>query len=410
MDNSRLQKFFQNACSPSERKEILQWLLDPKNDFVVRSWMKEHWDEINGLDVISSLDNTEVEQLWMSIQKVIGVELELENQSLTPILSKTPKPHLKIWQQLKTIGIAASLIFVIGIAYFIYQPKKLNNNTSAEITTNGKSFYHNDINAPKNNTSILVLEGGTKIYLDNVRAGLIATQGNVNITKNKFGEIAYQGLNTNHLIYNTITVPKGSKIQKVLLSDGSAIFLNAGTSFTFPIAFIGNERRVTINGEGYFEIAKNKSKPFYVNHNDVHVKVLGTHFNVNAYSGESNEVKVTLLEGSVEIIKGKQQRLLKPGQTLTLNDSKVDLNDGVDTSKTTAWKNEQFYFDGDDIHTIMSQVEKVYNVNVVYNDAINYSFVAKLSRNESLSTILQVLELTNVVHFKIEGNKVIVSK
>ncbi len=406
MDNLSLKRFFQNECLPAERKQIVLWLLAPENDFVVRAWMKANWDEISHTEKSSTLDNAEIQQLWLSIQNEIGISENMEPAVATPLFAnKQGNLKWKSWYKYAAVAV----VIAFSSTLYIFKSNHFSAPTT-KITKSHKSNYHNDIKAPQNNTSILVLEGGAKIYLDNVKAGLVATQNKISIIKNKEGEITYQGSATDNLVHNTIMVPKGSKIQKVILSDGSAIFLNAGTSITFPIAFTGKERRVSINGEGYFEVAKNKLKPFYVTHNDVQVKVLGTHFNVTAYSDESNDVKVTLLEGSVRVSKGKQQHLLKPGQVLSINSNKVDVNNDVDTKKMIAWKDEQFYFDGDDIHSIMNQVEMVYNVKVVYEDSIQSSFVAKLSRNESLSSLLQVLELTNVVHFKIDGDIVTVSK
>ena len=406
MDNNRLIKFFLNECSPAERKEIVLWLLAPENDFVVRNWMKENLEEINNSDIKSTLDNTEIKELWLSIQQEINNGTSVESDTVSPKHSITSSIYSR--QLLAKYAVAAAIILVIVSTFYFYRVNLYSTGNSS-VTVLDKSKYLNDIKSPNSSISTLILEGGTKIFLDNEKGGLIATQNNISIIKDKEGQISYQGNVTDKLIYNTISVPKGSKLQKILMSDGTSVWLNAGTSITFPISFIGNERRVSMDGEVYFEVAKNRLKPFYVTHNDVTVKVLGTHFNVNAYNNEK-VVKVTLLEGLVHVFKGQEKQILNPGQQVAINAEKFDLSDDVDLKKVTAWKNEQFYFNGDDIITIMKEVEMVYNVKVIFKDKINFSFVAKISRNENLSELLRVLELTDVVHFKIEGNNVIVSK
>jgi len=405
MDNKRLKKFFLNECSPTERKEIVEWLLAPENDFVVRSWMKENWDNINNSDIKSTLDNSEIQELWMSIQEEIsaGTINDTNSDSQIQVTNKT----IYFGHRLLKYTVAAAVFLLMVGGYLFYQINKpLKNNIAVVLS---KSKYKNDVKAPESNKSTILLAGGTKIFLNNISEGLVATQNKMSVIKDKSGQISYIGNEINSLIYNTLSVPYGSKLQKVLLSDGTNVWLNAGSSITFPISFIGNERRLSINGEAYFEVSKNKMKPFFVTHNDVTVKVLGTHFNVNAYANES-VVKVTLLEGSVHVFKGKEKQILIPGQQVAIKAEKFDLSNDVDLKKVTAWKNEQFYFNGDDIVTIMKEVEKVYNVKVIYKDNIDFSFVAKISRHENLSELLQVLELTDVVHFKIEGNNVIVSK
>ncbi len=404
MDNNRLKKFFLNECSLTERKDIVKWLLAPENDFVVRSWMKENWDEINNSDIKSTLDNVEIHELWLSIQQEINLVTTNESDSDSSV--QNINQSINIRQRLMKYVVAAALILLMVGTYLFYQTNKPINDRNVILN---KSKYKNDVKAPETNKSSILLAGGTKIFLNNITEGLVATQNKMSVIKDKNGLISYVGTETDTLIYNTLSVPYGSKLQKILLSDGSFVWLNAGSSITFPISFIGKERKVSINGEAYFEVSKNKLKPFYVSHNDLMVKVLGTHFNVNAYS-EDNIVKVTLLEGSVHVYKGQEKQILTPGQQVAIKAKKFDLSNDVDLKKVTAWKDEQFYFNGDDIATIMKEVEKVYNVKVIYKDSIDFSFVAKISRHENLSELLQVLELTDVVHFKIEGNNVIVSK
>jgi len=137
--------------------------------------------------------------------------------------------------------------------------------------------------------------------------------------------------------------------------------------------------------------------------------VLGTHFNVNAYDDEA-VLKVTLLEGAVDVSKAGNHALLKPGQQALISKEASRVLNNVDLEEVMAWKNGRFYFDGADIKTVMRQVEKWYNVDVSYESEIPYSFVAKISRNVNASELLKILQLTELVHFRIEGNKITVMK
>jgi ferric-dicitrate binding protein FerR (iron transport regulator) len=194
-----------------------------------------------------------------------------------------------------------------------------------------------------------------------------------------------------------------------VLADGSLVWLNASSSITYPTAFVGQERRVSITGEAYFEVSENKDMPFLVEHNQLLVKVLGTHFNVNAYENEASN-KVTLLSGLVDVGNGKITRRLIPGQQASISKTAFSVNENIDTDEVMAWKNGQFYFGGSDIKSIMNQIERYYDVEVEFRDDVPYRFVAKISRDVNVSAFLQKLELTNLIHFKIEGKKIIVMK
>jgi ferric-dicitrate binding protein FerR (iron transport regulator) len=207
--------------------------------------------------------------------------------------------------------------------------------------------------------------------------------------------------------YNTLSTPRGGQYQLVL-PDGSKVWLNASSSIHFPTAFAGHERNVELTGEAYFEIAKNKQKPFHVNVNGMQVEVLGTHFNVNAY-GDEGAIKTSLLEGSVKIKKGNISGLLKPGQQGVLKKNSTDLEiKNADMNEAIAWKNGLFEFDGADIKSIMREIGRWYDVDVVYAGKVpDRRFEGKISRDAQLSDVLKILALSNV-KFSVEGKKIIV--
>ncbi|HEY9259959.1 FecR family protein, partial [Chitinophaga sp.] len=203
-----------------------------------------------------------------------------------------------------------------------------------------------------------------------------------------------------------------SKQYQLVLADGSSVWLNAASSVRFPAAFSGNVRRVEITGEAYFEVApllrNGKKVPFIVSTHGMEVQVLGTHFNVNAYPDERT-IKTTLLEGSVIVTKGKTKQLLKPGEQARLDPgNNLVLYKDVDTDREIAWKNGYFSFDQADLSSVMRQISRWYDVDIVYAGQVpDRHFGGEISRTSRVSEVLKILEESKV-HFKIEEKRIIV--
>lgn len=308
-----------------------------------------------------------------------------------------------------SVRVAATVLILLGAgSYFLF----FNNTKNVPVNSGNTVTAQHDVAPPKNNKAILTLADGTKIELDSSGKGTLAMQGNVNVVKKENDVIVYNG-STTETAYNTLYVPKGSKPLKLALADGSLVWLNVSSSITYPVAFTGKERKVEISGEAYFEITKNASMPFIVKkvNGNTEIKVLGTHFNVNAYNDEE-DIKVTLLEGSVKVGEANTQysKILSPGQQAQVTSNKITVSNNVDMEEVMAWKDGRFYFDGASISSIMRQVEKWYDVDIQYDTDVKYSFVAKISRDVNVSELLKIFELTDLVHFKIEGKKIIVMK
>ncbi|MDB5087420.1 MAG: FecR family protein, partial [Mucilaginibacter sp.] len=209
-------------------------------------------------------------------------------------------------------------------------------------------------------------------------------------------------------LYNTVSTPRGGHYQ-VILPDGSQVWLNAASSIRFPTAFTDKERKVEISGEAYFEVAKNKALPFVVKVNSSEVRVFGTHFNVMAYTDEA-AIKTTLLEGSVQFSNGSASCMLKPGEQSELTKSgQVKVISGVDVDNAIAWKNNMFDFENTDIESVMRQLSRWYDVDVVYNKKVNDRFFAEIPSSSKLSEVLKALELTGKVNFDIQGRKIIIN-
>ena len=254
--------------------------------------------------------------------------------------------------------------------------------------------------APGSNKAILTLADGKQIILDSAQ-GNIVQRGNLKVT-NLGGKLDYEG-QSNTVEYHTLSTPRGGQY-KLVLPDGSDVWLNAASSITFPTVFIGKKRNVTITGEAYFEVAHNAKQPFHVKVNRMNIEVLGTHFNINSYTDESY-IKTTLLEGSVKISRNDGETvLLKPRQQARVNQLTVEpiTITTPDIDEVMAWKNGRFFYNNSDLKTIMRQVMRWYDVDVEYknNIPVRY-FTADISRDKKLSAILKILELSNI-HFRLE--------
>jgi transmembrane sensor len=314
---------------------------------------------------------------------------------------------------LKSFSIAAMILLTITTGIYFY-----SNRTIQEEEQFVEISVKNDI-LPGNNKAILTLADGSKISLDDAANGLLASQGNIAITKTENGEIVYEKNNLDKnkgilspSVINTIQTPKGGKFQ-VRLPDGSKVWLNSASTLSYPTAFTGTERKVKLEGEAYFEIASNKKIPFRVESDGQIVEVLGTHFNINSYDDE-DFTKTTLLEGSVRVILNSQSdvkgktRMLKPGEQSLTNSSQSGIRiENADTEKAVAWKNGYFKFKNTPIQQIMREVERWYDVELVYEGTMpTDEFTGFISNEVNISGVLKILEQSGGVKFSVKGKKI----
>lgn len=261
---------------------------------------------------------------------------------------------------------------------------------------------------PGKDGAILTLENGSQVLLDTVQNGVVALQGGATaIVKN--GTLVYEKNNETEAVYNTMSTPKGRQY-KMQLADGTMVWLNSASSIKYPVIFNKEERYVEVSGEVYFEVAKNKKQPFKVNvSNRMNVEVLGTHFNIKAYDNEP-DINATLLEGSVKVADKNNNVILKPGQQALLNNRpEIIVRKAVDLDQIMAWKNGLFNFEGLSFEEAMNQLERWYNIQVVYEKNVpDIRFGGKLQRSLSLNDLLDILEKTGVKFKLEEGRKLLV--
>lgn len=262
---------------------------------------------------------------------------------------------------------------------------------------------------PGGNKATLTLADGSVITLDNSTRGLVTNHDGVDVQQIENGQLVYRITGNNNdsaPVINTISTPLGGQYQ-VVLQDGTKVWLNAASSLRFPTVFSGNNRIVEITGEAYFEVAKNPAKPFKVNFNGNTITVLGTHFNVMAY-GDETKSKVTLVEGAVKLANTTGNTQLTPGmQAIIRNNNSTIYTRTANIEEAIAWKKGYFLFENENIESIMRKISRWYDVDIAYDGNMRgKEFTGGISRFKNVNEVLDMLELTESIRFKVEGRRI----
>jgi len=330
---------------------------------------------------------------------------ELEKRLLRDINARRIKEEkLKGLKWIRIIGAAAILILIATITIVLQSKRKSIKVESTAI---------NQIK-PGIKKATLTLSNGSTISLADFKKGTIQDQTGSSLTRDSAGQLKYESAQAKTTGNYTISTPVGTEYQ-FRLPDGSDVWLNSGSSITYPNNFNPtHERRILLTGEAYFQIKKDKKSPFKVITKSQQITVVGTHFNVDSYPDQPY-TKTTLLQGSVIVnptLKDKTYNtiVLKPGQQLTLTQKIQEVTE-ADTTQAVGWKNGRFIFRQEDLKTALSRIGKWYNVSIIYHNLkpINFKPWASISRQNSLPVVLHMLESTNEIHFKIEGRTIIVT-
>ncbi|WP_295120105.1 FecR family protein [uncultured Chitinophaga sp.] len=383
MNKDRLNYLFQQyqrrSQTPAEREEWLAALSDPRHDSLLHEIMGEEWGK-----AVPAADDISTEEAALLYERVVS--------------QPQPAKVRRLWPR---IAVAAAVLACLVTGGYIYRESRMMEPQVSQPVVQ-------DV-APGGNKATLTLANGQKIVLSDEIDGEIAKQAGVQISKAKNGVLVYTVADNDKVpanSLNTLSTAKG-ETYKIILPDKTEVWLNAASSLTYPARFTGGDRQVTLTGEGYFEVAKDQQHPFKVNTPKQQVTVLGTHFNINAYPNEP-ATRTTLLEGSVKVSAGNADVIIKPGQQSMLRNGSMGVQE-ADPDQATAWKDDKFVFDGDNIQYIMRMVERWYNVEVVYEGAISdEKFYGGISRYENVSEILKILESTKSISFTIEGKTIFV--
>ncbi|MBO9562851.1 MAG: FecR domain-containing protein [Niastella sp.] len=406
-----LEKYARREATSGEVNELLTLLRTGDHDETVTAYIEQN------IEAFEPGDAEDIafwkDRLAGGAQKITGAVVAASEAPAIDMHTQVRPVHcvhfLRRWG-----WAAAAAILALYAGIYIW---KMNTKEAARTDYAVDTKYIE----PGKNGAILTLADGTRVVLDSLGNGVVATQNGTQVLL-KNGALAYDAANAaaGAVGYNMMVTPKGRQFQ-VTLPDGTRVWLNAASSLRYPTVFTGAERRVEVTGEAYFEVAHNAKMPFRVNaHNKAAIEVLGTHFNVNAYENEK-ATSTTLLEGKVKVaetdslLSTPDSRLLKPGQQAqvvhrsnTGGAGVMVVNNNVDINKVMAWKNGLFNFEGASLGEVMRQIERWYDIEVAYEKGIpNIEFEGKMTKDVPLKDLLVMLEKSDI-HFRIEDRKLIV--
>jgi transmembrane sensor len=383
MDNQALavllDRYMTGELSPSERARLAELIDQPGHEGTLEGFVRQ----VMTSDDFAALDEPHVKQAILA---------HLDRKIAPPRRISFPR-----------YAAAAAILILLAGGFWLWRAGR-------PATQQGTAQQGAHDVAPGHDGAILTLADGKQIVLDSSGNGALARQGNTAITKLGAGELTYQAEATAaaEVMYNTLSTPRGRRTS-VVLSDGTRVWLNAASSIKFPTAFTTGSRVVEITGEAYFEVAKQPSQPFIVrtvHTSPLEIQVLGTSFNITAYSDE-DAVSTTLVEGSVKVVSGSGAKLLTPGQQLIANSNgRLELNPAVDLQKVIAWKEGNFLFRGDELTTIMRQLSRWYDIEVHFDGAVSDHYTGKISRQVNISQVLKMLQAAGGVEFSVQNKEV----
>ncbi len=382
-----LAKYIQDTLDPDEKAELDEWISSSPSNAGFLDRLKAPGTLEGAFDFFSGVDPA---QAWEKISQKIAPP---EEQPLRP-------GYRKYWWY----AAAVLLFFGTWRTLLTYN----NKNTGVALETAGRDF------SPGSDKAVLLLNKETRLVLEDFADGIIYRENNLSIEK-RDGILRYHlsagpGSAPEHS--HTLYTPVGGQFG-LLLPDGTQVSLNAASSLTYPVSFPDRDRLVSLEGEAFFDVAASyragwprTGKTFSVQSRGATIQVLGTQFNVNGYPDETT-LKTTLIEGSVKVSAGEQSETLSPGQqAVVAAGSGIRLLE-ADTDEAIAWKNGYFQFEGQPLDQILKQLQRWYGFEMDDSAPVpSKHFTASISRNQSLSNVLRMLELSGEVKFEITDKKI----
>ena len=358
--------------SEDEKAYFEEWYKNPSHQEYFRELLKIR----SGVIAYSVKDRTDCGKAWRKIRPVRKIS--------------------RIRQVMKYVAIML-LPLCVGLLLFIREQKK------------EQVVYVEPTVRPGGKLAVLTLSTGEQIEL--ARSVSAMSEQGAEISNSMGNELVYKQVGDMapvKEVYNTISVPRGGEY-KIVLADGTTVWLNSDSDIRFPVTFSGDKRQVELQGEAYFEVAKNVEKPFIVKINDYNIRVTGTQFNVRNYSGEN--VATTLVEGSVQLERGKEVQKMYPGQQALLVNGQLVVKK-VDVVDVIGWREGTFSFKEVRLEDIINELARWYDFDVYYQDTDvkNYHFTAWFRRNASIEEVIEVLEKTKKIKMKLDGKTLIVQK
>ncbi|MFC6099416.1 FecR domain-containing protein [Olivibacter domesticus] len=382
-----LRAYMDNAISEAEFDELVQLIQETAEEETLALAIDEIW-------------HASAQKTPLSINSERIYDQILADPRIAPPKYASKR---KLIQSLWPFIAGAAAFVCLGIFLYVQQKPTDRRVTHTDITSNlSKSIV------PGRKKAILTLGNGKQIALDTTSEKALSQQLGTTIKKEQ-GKLSYinevTSIQHTSVAQNTISTPYGSEFE-LTLPDGTNVWLNAGSSLTYPTRFSKHQRSVQLLGEAYFDVAKSKNQPFMVDANGTHIKVLGTQFNVRAYQDEAN-IKTTLVSGSL-LVKSKK---IKPGQqAITFSQSEnINVHD-IDIEEATAWRKGYFFFADEELTTVMNTLARWYNIEVKYSGNLRgKTFGGTISRYEDFHQLLKAIELTGSVHFQVKERRVMVS-
>ncbi|MCS3798819.1 FecR family protein [Niastella sp. OAS944] len=381
----------QDSLTTDERQELNAWLQENGDNYLLYEELMDQ--EKLGTD-LKELNKYDPSRAY-----------ERLTQKIFPEQTTGKRVYFKIWWYT-----AAALLLLVagGIAYFALNKPAKSIIPQSSIIAQKKAPG----TTPDTKKAVLILADGSSIPLNEIANGDIAYQGQVIIHKNQNGQLEYKpsGASVNIAGSNTLRTPRGGEYQ-VVLEDGTRIWLNSASTLQFPVQFNTNERRVILTGEAYFEVAKaidpktNNKKSFIVSVDNMEVQAIGTAFNISAYK-EDNRSQTTVVEGLVKVSRHNKFSMLKPGKKLVAADTSFTIED-ADVKQETAWKNGEFVFRNTSLKMVMNELARWYDMDVQYAPGVpSLHFSGEVQRESEVTKVLEMLEYTGGVKFTI-NNRII---
>lgn len=377
-----LEKYKSHTLTDKERKELTAWLDTKAGEKAL--W--KLWDE-DFRDQPLNKASLDQEKVFKSLQAKIP--------------SSKGSKELRLLSTKRIIQTAAALLLFASASLWYYYNDAIMNQFSPAIASEEV--------IPGKNQAILILESGESIELGPGTPSGSQSTTLEGFTIDEFGVLNYATAKAGdheQLTYNTIITPRGGEY-KVVLSDGTVVWLNAESQLRYPVQFAGQERRVELKGEAYFEVTHKRESPFKVEMEKQSIEVLGTSFNVKSYN---DQITTTLVSGSVALQHEgiNETAILRPSQQAKYNSKENKLSiETVDTFYDTAWISGNFAFYKTSIHQAMEEISRWYDVEIIYESgAPNKFFSGTISRFESLQELLETIEMTGSVKFKLNGRRV----
>jgi transmembrane sensor len=375
------------SLSPEEAARLREWLAvsDDRVALIERMKTDPEWVQSE----LQRMEEVNTERIWSKL------ETRLKPTPSIPLPTHTKRRR---WYY-----VAAASFILCASASWLWFTQNHPTPKPIVVTTDVK---------PGGNKAILTLADGRTIDLGTTANGVVADQGSSRVAKLSDGQLAYKKTVDEKpaaIAYNSLSTPKAGQFS-LLLPDGTHVWLNNASTIRYPVAFTGPDRTVELAGEAYFEVAKDAAHPFHVKvQNGATVDVLGTSFNIMAYTDEPTQ-HTTLLDGSIRVTENNQSALLKPAEQTALDaHGTLQVTPDVNVEEVIAWKNGFFHFDHTNLQATMRQLARWYDIDVEYQgDVPDHEYKGRIQRDLLLKDVLHGLE-TDQIHFKLDGRKLIVT-